>query len=369
MSVRYNHGEDAERIRKRVRKKLSRAFHSQPQQKGAKHVRWFSQLPANDIQQVATSSRYVVVLLKDGRVARFKVTPTHEPGPHSGTAKPRPNPRTSLQVMSDEQYARRLQSMADQEGIESPIYSPPPPYMPPEDSTIYWPHLDSPHPFDINFVDFREPPFVSSALDYPLLPPGAEDDFGPGLPNLWSQFGLSRNEPGNVEEEGQPQYERLDSGVSLDPVDSTEHQRENTVIGSLVVPKNSEENPQPSSSSFPSASSRVPGNSADPIPVLIPSILKAVLSPLEALVGERREPAPDLLDREMPNNHSRTGHVGSSGNTVPSPHGKYSERHACARTHTHTHTHTHTQDKGKGSKEGKGDETHNVLIRSTCLNI
>ena len=49
--------------------------------------------------------------------------------------------------------------------------------------------------------------------------------------------------------------------------------------------------------------------------------------------------------------------------------------HAHTHTHTHTRTHAHAyRIRGREGKrevegEGKGDETHNVLIQSTCLNI
>ena len=324
MSVRYKHGEDAERIRKRVRKKLTKALHSRAQQGNPRYMKRLPQLNADDIQQVATSSRYVVVLLKDGRVARFQMNPTHEPGPHNGTTKARPNSRTSLQVMSDEQYARQLQSMADWEGRGSP---------PSETSTLFWPC--SPQPFDMNFGDFPDSSVFGRPSDYPILsrlPPGDEDEFGPRLPSLWSPFGLSVSESGNVEEESQPSYERLDSGVSLDAMDTGEQQRDGSSNSNSAAPRDSE---TPSLSAFlvPSTGDRRQGTSADPVQWLMQ---ESDVFPLGSAVGDKPEQAPLGHGREGHHIHARTGIAGSSGTAASTAYGM------CACIHTHTHTHTQT---------------------------
>ena len=339
VSVRYKHGEDAERIRKRVRKKLTKALQSQPQPTSSeRHVKRLPQLNANDIKQLATSSRCVVVLLKDGRVARFQMNPTHEPGPHSGTGKTRPNSRTSLQVLSDEQFARQLQSMADREGTASPPYVlDDAPYIPPDASTLYWPRLDAPHPFDINFEDFHEPSAFGRAPEYPLLshlPPGVEDEFGPRLSNLWSQFGLSGNESSNVEEERLPQYERLDSGVSLDTMD-TGDQRDSSTIASSAAPKDIEHPPH-TSFAVPSVCDKLPGTSAEPVVV---TIQETGAFPLDSPVGEKTDWASSQgRSRAGHHTQSRVGVAGSSGTATSKAYGTL--LHTRARTHTHTHTHT-----------------------------
>ena len=311
VSVRYKHGEDAERIRKRVRKKLTKALHLQPQQSNPRHVKRLHQFNANDIQQVATSSRYVVILLKDGRVARFQMSPTHEPGPHNGTTKSRPNSRTSFQVMSDEQYARQLQSMADWEGRGSP---------PSITSSLLWPHLHSPHPFDMNF-DFPDSSVFGRPSEYPLLshlpPGGEEDEFVPRLSSLWSPFGLSVNESGNAEEESQPQYERLDSGVSLDAMDTSENQRDGPSNSNSAAPRDGE---FPSLPSFivPTASDNLPGTSADPVQLLMQ---ERDVFPLDSTVREKSDQAPQGRGREGHHIH-RTGIAGSSGAAASAAYGE-----------------------------------------------
>lgn len=346
VSVRYKHGEDAERIRKRVRKKLTKALQAQPQPTNERHVKRLPQLNANDTKQVATSSRCVVVLLKDGRVARFQMSPTHEPGPHSGTAKTRPNSRTSLQVLSDERFARQLQSMADREVTDSPPYVlDDSPYIPPDASTLYWPRLDAPHPFDINFEDFHEPSAFGRAPEYPLLshlPPGVEDEFGPRLSNLWSQFGLPGNESlsSNVEEERLPQYERLDSGVSLDAMDTGDGQRDGSTISSSAAAKDIEHPPH-TSFAVPSVCDKLPGTSAaDPVVV---TIQESGVFPLDSPVGERTDWASQERSRAGHHTQTRVGIAGSSGTAASKAYGTL--LHTRAYTHTHKRTVMLKEDK------------------------
>ena len=85
---------------------------SQPLQSWSKDLHSISDIPANEVAQVSSNSRFIVFLLKDGNVCRLKCTSSS-----SSTRKDsrsileslqRPTP--TFQELSDAEYARQLQS-------------------------------------------------------------------------------------------------------------------------------------------------------------------------------------------------------------------------------------------------------------------
>ena len=83
------------------------------------NVKYLWQLGAEDVAQVATNARCVALLMKDGRVCRFKcasrskdefdtTSSIYSARHFSSSKKTTPKPAVSLQVLSDAEYAKRL---------------------------------------------------------------------------------------------------------------------------------------------------------------------------------------------------------------------------------------------------------------------
>lgn len=118
LCVPYKEGYSPDKIRKKILKRLQKL---EKKTTPSTYVKSLPGVPADQVLSIVTNSKYIACLLKDGRVCRMKVSSsstltTYQVPPDFKTGSTRPGgPETSLQVLSDAEYARRLQAQFDQE--------------------------------------------------------------------------------------------------------------------------------------------------------------------------------------------------------------------------------------------------------------
>ena len=128
LCVKFKPNESPDKVKSKILKSLKRAEKSapftisNPLDTWSNKVHCIDELNATEIADVSTNSKYVVFLLKDGRVCRMKCTSTSSNEvPPSAVLKPTPHP--TFQLLSDAEYARQLQSQFNTERGERPTTS------------------------------------------------------------------------------------------------------------------------------------------------------------------------------------------------------------------------------------------------------
>ena len=118
LCVPFKDSHSTEKIRRRILKRLKKV---ERKSCSSMFVKTLPEPLANDIHSVSSNSKYVAFLLKDGRVCRMRVSSvtdvaTQQFLPDSRRGGPQEN---DFQVLSDAEYARRLQAQFDQETNDS----------------------------------------------------------------------------------------------------------------------------------------------------------------------------------------------------------------------------------------------------------
>lgn len=93
-------------LRKAERKKPTPVCVSQPLQSWTKELHSLADIPASDVTQMSSNSRFMVWLLRDGSVCRLKCATSYRKDKSVLEALQRP----TFQELSDAEYARQLQS-------------------------------------------------------------------------------------------------------------------------------------------------------------------------------------------------------------------------------------------------------------------
>lgn len=117
LCVPYKDGYSTEKIRRKILKRLQKL---ERKSSNSIFVKGLSSLSPNDIQATVSNSKYVGFLLKDGRACRMKVSSSYQSKsyqvpPDLKTVSSSGRGESSFQVLSDAEYARRLQAQFDQE--------------------------------------------------------------------------------------------------------------------------------------------------------------------------------------------------------------------------------------------------------------
>ena len=127
--VKLKPNEHPEKARYKILKGLRNAEKKQSQSSAIYHplaewcekVHLISELDAKEVLEVASNSRYVVFLMRDGRVCRIKCSSKAETRTKTSIDILKKMSRPSLQELSDAEYARQLQTTFDSEGERRPL--------------------------------------------------------------------------------------------------------------------------------------------------------------------------------------------------------------------------------------------------------
>lgn len=114
LCVPFKDGHSTEKIRRRILKRLKKV---ERKSCSSIFIKPLCQPLTADIHTVVSNSNYVAFLLKDGRVCRMKVSSLVGHTSHQLVQDGRrpDSQESSFQVLSDAEYARRLQAQFDQE--------------------------------------------------------------------------------------------------------------------------------------------------------------------------------------------------------------------------------------------------------------
>ena len=119
ISIPLKEGESPEKIKQRILRRLKKLEKSPTT---TNHVKDINGLVIDDVYCVVSNSQYIVFLMKDGRVCRLRVSSSskltqYQLIPEISSRRSRD---PSFQVLSDAEYARRLQAQFDQERSSHP---------------------------------------------------------------------------------------------------------------------------------------------------------------------------------------------------------------------------------------------------------
>ena len=198
LSVPLKEDDDKEKIRRRVVKKLKQLEqHIASGAPSDSSIRVVEELQASNVVRVAANSRYLVFLLKDGRVCRMKChSRTERAGRHRATEEllKKKTRDTPFQLLSDAEYARQLQAEFNMERMLPPVQTHHPPLRSEDISPyIHVPATDP--PWEPGLDNFFPIPNI------PLLPPPPPSP-PPSLPSSFlsaTQYPDQSVPVGNVE--------------------------------------------------------------------------------------------------------------------------------------------------------------------------
>lgn len=181
--------ESAEKVRRKVLKRLKLLEKRQLPADSGGAVRTLPDLDSSDILSVATNSRYLVFLMKDGRVCRVRCC-SQAKAPIQPSEEVLKKPReASFQVLSDAVYARQLQAEFDRERLVPRIRVGGGPVrlggaLRPEELSPYIPPYD-PSPVvipDAALSPAYSPPSPTNSLSSPFYVPARSSELGTSPP-------------------------------------------------------------------------------------------------------------------------------------------------------------------------------------------
>ena len=126
LSIPLREGDDKDKIRRRVVKKLKQLEqHISTGSSSDLTIRVLESLKADSVSVVVANSRYLVFLLKDGRVCRMKCHSRTEASQQKATEEllKKKAKDTPFQLLSDAEYARQLQVEFDRERLLGGVHA------------------------------------------------------------------------------------------------------------------------------------------------------------------------------------------------------------------------------------------------------
>ena len=127
LSIPLKEGDDKDKVRRRVVKKLKQLEqHISSGSASDLTIRVLENLKADNVSRVVANSRYLVFLLKDGRVCRMRChSRTEASGQQKATEEmlKKKARDTPFQLLSDAEYARQLQVEFDRERLLGGVHA------------------------------------------------------------------------------------------------------------------------------------------------------------------------------------------------------------------------------------------------------